>query len=138
MNDTSFSFSTIYQHHQDWQAEHAAWQADNKRWQAEQQAALETVKQIEQELQDHGNALVEHAKSTTLAHAEAIAADEQALDEYEQMGEHQGFRESLDCTHHASTDRHLQQRQAHERIAKLQRQVMAQVDALKDAIEESL
>ncbi len=138
MSKTIFSIPTIYQHHQDWQAEHATWQADNERWKAEQQAALETVKQIEQGLHDHGAALDEHAKSTTLAHAEAITADEQAMGEYEKMGEHQGFHESLNCTHHALTDCHLQQRQAHERIAKLHRQVIDQVAALKDAIEESL
>lgn len=137
MSNTIFSFPTICQHHQDWQAEHATWYADNERWQAEHQAALETLKQIEQGLQDHREALNEHARCT-LAHAEGIAADERAIDEYEQRGEHGTFHESLDCTHRVIADYHLIQRQAHERIERHHQHVIAQVAALNEAIEESL
>ncbi len=137
MNVTLFSFPTMQQNHQDWQRECARWLADCEQWQTEYHTALETLDQISRSLQAHGRTLEDHA-SSTLAHNEVIFSHGKEMQDYDPQSEYESCRELSASSHCTLAEQHINQRQTHERIEKHHQQMILQVGAMVQAIEEAL
>jgi hypothetical protein len=131
------TFADLHEEHRLCHTEHASWIADKERWQDEYGAAIQSLKEIEQAIRDHGAALDEHTRAIK-DHDKAISAHERSLLQQRSREEEFQFEKSFIECHRDLIDRHTRHRQAHGRITRHHERVIVLVEALRMAIGEAI
>jgi chromosome segregation ATPase len=137
MNQEIVSFAGMQADHRQWDSIHSTWRADVERWQREHQAALSELAELQAMIREHGEALKSHAQTIEL-HQQALGDHGRAMSEYEHQGIGERVQEAMASKHQELAGRHRTQREAHERIEKHQRTVMARLARVKAALEAAM
>ena len=137
MNSSLKSLAQSHADHRYWQSELNMWVEDVANWKAEQSDALTELKQIEEEISEHGEALDEHNEKTILL-GTGLHAHEKEIAECLKTGVVGEMHEEYCSYHDRQASEQARQRDAHERIKKHHHQVMAQIAMLKAALETAM
>jgi hypothetical protein len=125
----------MHQDHKQWLSDNDMWRCDISVWQEEFKKAAADLKQIEAAVKEHEKALQVHAAAIRLREQE-LAAHEHALAEYER-GETGAELIVLAKAHDKEAAKHVQQRDAHERIKRHHHDVIAKVSLLNKALTKA-
>lgn len=112
--------------HERWRASLTLWRRDIGRWEAEHRAALACLERMREAIEEHGRGLQDHRRAFEAV--EAAACDhEQCL-----AGRPGADADLLVGRHHAQQEAFVRHQDAHERIGRHHREVMARMRDLEE------
>jgi hypothetical protein len=109
--------------HRQWLSDDALWRDELAIWQKEIDQALGGLTKLEEALREHGKGLQDHLE-TIAAEERKLRDHEHALADFERGGSGNELL-LMARTHTETADKHVQQRQAHERLKKQHHTVRA-------------
>jgi hypothetical protein len=137
MNQVLVEFEKMQAENRQWDYEHSRWRVDNEAWQRDHQMALSQLRDLQDVILRHGEALQSHAESLEQAD-QSIRDHRRALAEYEVHIGPEQTQVTLAEDHRTRTEEHQKQLEAHERIKKHHHTVMAHLKMLRAALEEAM
>ncbi len=126
----------MHSDHRQWSSEELLWDDDVHIWEGELDSALAEMKKLASVFAEHRQGLEAHAEAVRAAHAKR-AKHEHALAEYEQGGSGEDLI-ALARKHEEESEKHVQQRKAHERIKCHHHTVMAHWRLLFKALSKEM
>jgi predicted nuclease with TOPRIM domain len=116
----------FHRQHRRWRDDHAAWRADLDAWRRELRAALDALAEVEGMLRDALEALAAHADAVWES-GERVRAHELTLCQEARTGERYKTDRQWAALHHREAARHERLADAHARIKRHHRIVVAEV-----------
>ena len=127
----------LHADHRKWKSDISMWRFDLEQWRSEHESALEQVEQIAETIRQNENTLNKHA--------EAVDTIEAGLEFHEKnlaasLRDHadSDLDDSLLSSHAENSKKFDTQREAHERLKKRHHIAVAQVAALKHALDAAI
>ena len=124
----------LHADHRHWKSDISMWRFDLQQWRSERETALKQVEQIAEAIQQNADILNEHADAVDAIEAE-LEFHEESLASSLQEHADSDLDDSLLSGHADSSKRFDSQREAHERLKKRHHIAVAQVAALKHALD---
>ncbi len=128
----STTYATMHSDHRQWSSDNDMWRCDISKWQEDLKRGIAELRKSEPGFREHETALRVHAAAIRLRGQE-LAEHEHSLAEYAR-GENEAKLSFLAKAHEKEAAKHLQQREAHERIKRHHRDLIAHVRSLHNAL----
>ncbi len=123
------TMETMQADHRQWSEAHRQWRQDIEFWQDEHKNAIARLAEMQKVIQQHGEALADHARAVQQSEKAAAEHDREIADFLAGRG---SLPQDVVANEHQEQERSFdQQKGAHERIARHHESVMAQVEALE-------
>lgn len=127
----------LHADHRNWKSNISMWRFDLEQWRSEHKSALEQVEQIAEILRQSENALNKHAETVDTIEA-GLEFHEKNLAANLQDHADSDLDDSLLSGHAENSKKFDSQREAHERLKKRHHIAVAQVGALKHALDAAM
>lgn len=131
------SRSTMHAEHVLWDFEHSTWSSEAEAWRREVGKAIAELQDIRAMLEDHEGALDAHLDAIA-KHQQSEQEHKEALETDEILSGSSSCDDPMADVHSRESNRHRQQREAHERMKCHQHTIMTTWSIMMEALRRAM